>query len=69
MGWPRRPDGRDDDCLQNFGAKRTRKRPLGNGDHRLQKGRFSGFGLRLPAQGSRTSVRTYFHFASFVCSV
>jgi len=35
MGWTRRPEGRGDNCVQNFGSKRTRKRPLGNGDHRL----------------------------------
>jgi len=34
MGWTRRPGGRDDNCLQNFGAKRTWKRLLGNGDQR-----------------------------------
>jgi hypothetical protein len=34
MGWTGCPGGRDDNYVQNFGVKRGRKPPRGNGDHR-----------------------------------
>jgi hypothetical protein len=73
MGWTRCLGGRDGNYIQNFGVKRGRKRSFGNGVHRtvlqIGKGRFLGFGLSLPAQGSCTCVGTYFSFCYLVFCV